>query len=167
METKPYARFRGYELAVYARRTGAAGARLCRQAGVALWHHPRAMGGSGQGRAHRRPEADGTRRTDGDAADHADAADRQALRQWLDRAPRRRDRPPRQPPLSEEGRAPSARQTVRAAVGADRDRARRHQSRRRPSTARPTRINQGKRSQRDPESAQRTAPKGTALWLIP
>ena len=72
---------------------------LCRQAGRPLRHHPRAMGGAGQGRAHRGPETDGTRRTDGDAADHADAADRQALRQWLDRTPRRTNRPPRQPPL--------------------------------------------------------------------
>ena len=53
------------------------------------------------------------------------------------------------------------------ALRTDRDRARRHQSRRRPPPARPTRTDQGKRSQRDPESAQRTAPKGAALWLIP
>src|SRR4051794_36187014 len=85
-----YARFRGYELPFHARRGAADGARLCRPAGGALWHHPCAMGGAGQGRAGRRPEAVGTRRTDGDAADHADATDRQALRQWLDRTPRRR-----------------------------------------------------------------------------
>src|SRR5690242_17798875 len=40
------ARFRGYEFPVYARRGAADDARLCRQAGGPLWHHPRAMGGS-------------------------------------------------------------------------------------------------------------------------
>src|SRR5689334_15379962 len=70
------ARFRGYELPVYAWRGAADDARLCRPAGGTLWHHPRAMGGSGQGRTKRGPEAVRTRRTDGDAADHADAADR-------------------------------------------------------------------------------------------
>src|ERR1700712_3291922 len=103
-------RSRGYELPVYAWRVAAAGAALCRQAGGALRHHPRAMGGAGQGGAHRGPEAVGTRRTDGNAADYADSADRQALRQWLDRTPRRRERPPCQPALSEEGGAAAARQ---------------------------------------------------------
>src|SRR4029078_12106212 len=111
-----HARFRGYELLVYARRGAADDARLCRPAGGALRHYPRAMGGSGQGRANRGPEAVGTRRTDGDAADHADAADRQALRQWLDRTPRRRERPPRQPPLSAQGRASPAWQARRATL---------------------------------------------------
>src|SRR6266481_7818766 len=69
-------RFRGYELPVYACRIEAACPRLCRQAGRALRHYPRAMGGAGQGGAHRGPEAVRTRRADGNAADHADAADR-------------------------------------------------------------------------------------------
>src|SRR2546430_9483660 len=73
-------RFRGYEFAVYARRGAAAGARLCRQAGRALRHYPRAMGGACQGPAQRGPETVRTRRTDGNAADHADAAGRPALR---------------------------------------------------------------------------------------
>src|ERR1700736_1607645 len=102
MEARADARFRGYELPAYAGRIAAAGARLCRQAGRAPRHYPRSMGGFGQGGAHRGPETDRTRRADGDAADHADPAGRQALQQWLDRAPRRRDRPPRQPALSEE-----------------------------------------------------------------
>ncbi len=37
---------------------------------------------------------------------------------------------------------------------------------RRPPPARPTGSDQGKRPQRDPESAGRTAKKGAALWLI-
>src|SRR6202171_5681311 len=90
-------RYRGYELPVYAWRIAAAGARLCRQAGRALRHYPRAMGGAGQGGTYRGPEAIGTRGTDGNAADHADAADRSSLRQRLDRTPRRRYRPARQP----------------------------------------------------------------------
>src|SRR3989442_4957524 len=96
MEGEAYAQFRGYELPVYAGRGATDDARICRPAGGALRHYPRAMGSFSQGRTHRGPEAIGTRRADGDAADHADAADRQAVRQWLDRAPRRRDRPPRQ-----------------------------------------------------------------------
>src|SRR5258708_40337113 len=76
-------RFRGYELAVYACRSAEAGARLCRQAGRALRHYPRAMGGAGQGGTPRGAEAVGTGGTDGNAADHADAADRPALRQRL------------------------------------------------------------------------------------
>ena len=107
-------RFRGYELPVHAGRSAADGARLCRQAGGALRHHPSAMGGAGQDRTRRGPQAVGTRRTDGNAADHADAADRQALRRRLDRAPQRRQRPPRQPALPEEGGAPAARQARRA-----------------------------------------------------
>src|SRR6478735_3220092 len=103
-------RFRGHEFLLYPRRVAAADARLRRQGGGALRHYPRAVGGAGQGRAQRGHEADGTRRADGDAADHADAADRQALRQWLDRAPRRRERSPRQPVVPEEGGAPAARQ---------------------------------------------------------
>src|SRR5258705_7892187 len=67
------ARFRGYELPVYARRGATDDARLCRPAGGALRHYPRAMGSFGQGRTHRGPEAIGTRRADGNAADHADA----------------------------------------------------------------------------------------------
>src|SRR5947207_14326832 len=106
-------RFRGYELPVYARRIAAAGARLCRQAGRALRHYPRAMGGAGQGGTHRGPEAIGTGGTDGNAADYADAADRQALRQRLDRAAQRRYRPSRQPALFAQGRAPIARKTRR------------------------------------------------------
>jgi MarR family transcriptional regulator for hemolysin len=43
--------------------------------------------------------------------------------------------------------------TRRAALRTDGDRARGHQSRRRPPPARPTRNDQGKRAQRDPESA--------------
>src|SRR5947209_5296059 len=50
------ARFRGYELPVYARRSAAPGTRLCRQAGRALWHYARPMGGAGQDRTHRRHE---------------------------------------------------------------------------------------------------------------
>src|SRR4051812_25022515 len=46
-------RFRGRQLAVYAGRGAAPGARLCRPAGGALWHHPRAMGGAGQGGTRR------------------------------------------------------------------------------------------------------------------
>ena len=66
----------------------------------------------------------------------------------------------------QQGRAPAARQARRAALRTHRDRAGGHQSRRRPPPARPTRIDQGKRSQRDPESARRNSPKGAALWLI-
>src|ERR1700722_3056646 len=154
------ARFGGHELAVYAGRSAAAGARLCRQAGGALWHHPRAMGGAGQGRAHRGAEAVGTRRTDGNAADHADAADRSAVRQWLDRAPRRRDRPPRQPALSAQGGAPLAGQTRRAALGTDGNRARRHQSGGRPPPPHSTGSDQGKRAQRHSEPPRRTPSAG-------
>src|ERR1700728_3200806 len=77
-------RFRGYELPVYPRRIAAAGARLCGSAGGPLRHHPRAMGGAGEGRTLRGHEADRTCRADGDAADHADAFDRSPLRQRLD-----------------------------------------------------------------------------------
>src|SRR6202020_1922002 len=77
-------RFCGYELPVYAWRIAAAGARLCGPAGSALRHPPRAMGGAGQGRAVRGTQTVGTRRTDGDAADHADAFDRPSLRYRLD-----------------------------------------------------------------------------------
>src|SRR6202048_4092323 len=159
-------RFRGYELPVYARRIAAAGARLCRQAGRALRHYPRAVGGAGQGGTHRGPEADRTRGTDGDAAYYADATDRPSLRQWLDRAPRRRNRPPRQPALSAQGRAAAARQIGRAAFRTDRERAGRQQSGRRPPPAGPTRINQGKRAQRDSESSRRISKERTTLWLI-
>ena len=47
------------------------------------------------------------------------------------------NRPPRQPPLSAQGGAAAARQTRRAALRTHRDRARGHQSRRRPPPARP------------------------------
>src|SRR5450631_832935 len=114
-------RFRGYELPIYARRIAAPGTRLCRQAGRALRYYPRAVGGAGQGGAHRGPQTVGTRRTDGNAADHADAADRPPLRQWLDRAAKRRYRPPRQPALSAQGRAAVARQTRRVALRTDGD----------------------------------------------
>ena len=53
-----------------------------------------------------------------------------------------------------QGRAPAARQARRAALRTDGDRARRHQSGRRPPAARPTRPDQGKRPQRDPESGR-------------
>src|ERR1700687_2197253 len=159
-------RFRGYELPVYAWRIAAAGARLCRQAGRALWHYPRAMGAAGQGGAQRGPEAVGTGGTDGNAADHADAADRSPVRQWLDRTPRLRYRPPRQPALSAQGRASVARQAGRTAFRADGDRARGHQSHRRPPPARPIGNDQGKRAQRDPKCAGGTSQEGTALWLI-
>jgi len=76
-------------------------------------------------------------RTDGNAADHADAADRPAVRQWLDRAPRRRNRPPRQPALSAQGGAPVTRQAERAALRTDGNRARRHQSGRTPTASSP------------------------------
>src|SRR3979490_1145431 len=102
MEIPDVPRFRGYEFPVYAWRIAAPGARLCGQAARALRDYPRTMGGAGQGRTPRRHEADGTCRTDGNAAHYADAADRQAVRQWLDRTPRRRQRSPRQPALSEE-----------------------------------------------------------------
>src|SRR5260370_20978352 len=114
-------RFRGYELPVYARRIAAAGARLCRQTGRALRHYPRAMGGAGQGGTHRGYEAVGTRGTDGNAADYADPADRPSARQRLDRTPRRRYRPPRQPALSAQGGAPAIGQIERAAFRADVD----------------------------------------------
>src|SRR6202790_5571497 len=124
------------------------------------------MGGSGQGGAQRGPETVGTRRTDGNAADYADASDRKALRQWLDRKRGRQGRPPRQPALSAQGRAAAARQPRRAALRTGRDRARRHQSGRRPPPPRPTGGHQGKRAQRDPESTGGTAEERTALWLI-
>ena len=54
----------------------------------------------------------------------------------------------------------------RAALRTDGDRARRHQSGRRPPPARPTGSDQGKRAQRHPESAGGTAAEGAALWLI-
>ncbi len=52
------------------------------------------------------------------------------------------------------------------AFRADRDRARRHQSGRRPSPARPTGGDQGKRAQRHSEQSGGTAEERTALWLI-
>ena len=83
---------------------------------------------------------------------------------WIER--RGDDRPPRQPPLSAQGRASPAGQARRAALRADGDRARRHQSGRRPPPARPARSDQGKRAQRHTESGRGTAKEGTALWLI-
>ena len=46
------------------------------------------------------------------------------------------------------------------------DRARRHQSIRRPTISRPAGNDQGKRPQRDPGSGGRTCKERTALWLI-
>src|SRR5205085_8661637 len=58
--------FGRYELPVYARRIAAPCARLCRQGGRALRHHPRAMGGAREGGTQRGHEAVGTRRADGE-----------------------------------------------------------------------------------------------------
>ena len=52
------------------------------------------------------------------------------------------------------------------ALRTDGDRARGHQSGRRPPPARPTRGHQGKRAQRHPERPGGAAAEGAALWLI-
>ena len=119
-------------------------------------------------RARPRAEAVRARRPARPPADHADPADRPAVRQRPDRAAQRPDRPPRQAAVSDAGRAAGARRFNTLSSDLMARRAGRH----RPPTIEDmiTHLadHQGQPAQAPSQRARRhDESERTALWLIP